>query len=168
MSMLISSTVMFLFPFCSTTVLSIYLRSPKYDTQNVRTRNVHSTEGLTSNLPTPLVTYSGGPLVANAKLIQVNYGVGSYEPYIGNDVGTFYDDLVKSTYWSLLSEYSTTNLTIGNGSYGGFFTITPSAANAGPDVDMFALGTELIQQIEAGHLPANTPDSVNVLFFKTH
>ena len=98
MSMFISSTVMFLSSLCTTTVLSIYLRSPKYDTRNKRSRNERSTERLTSNLPTPFVTYSGGSLIANAKLIQVNYGVGSYEPYIGNDVGTFYEDLVKSTY----------------------------------------------------------------------
>src|SRR5215469_13493368 len=89
-------------------------------------------------------------------------------------MGQFYGDLtgVNSGYTTLLSQYDTpasggTNQTIGNGTFDGLFQIVPSAGNDGSTITDAQIQSELLAQINAGHLPAPLLDgagNVNTLY----
>jgi len=82
------------------------------------------------------LTYYGGKVLANIKIVQVRYGSGTYQNYVGTGSGTtgaFYSAIAGSSYVGWLnSNYATTSpaQTIGLGTFAGQYTITPSAANA--------------------------------------
>jgi hypothetical protein len=89
-------------------------------------------------------------------------------------MGQFYGDLTgaNSGYTSLLTQYNTpasggTNQTIGNGTFDGLFQIVPSAGNNGSTISDTQIQSELLAQINAGHLPAPLLDAagnVNTLY----
>ncbi len=122
------------------------------------------------------LTYFGGPVISNVQVVQVLYGNGSYLPQVAGtttpSVGTFFSDITNSSFMDMLSEYNTTiaggtNQTIGHGSFGGIFTIIPSAANNGATISDAQIQSELLAQINAGHLPAPVTDAagnVNTLY----
>jgi hypothetical protein len=72
----------------------------------------------------------------------------------------------------LLSQYNTpisggTGQTIGHGTFDGQFMIVPSAANNGSTIDDTQIQSELLAQINAGHLPAPILDAagnVNTIY----
>ena len=117
------------------------------------------------------LTYYGGRVVSNIQVVQVVYGSGTYLPQVtGNTtptVSSFYAGVTSSPYVDWLTEYNTnlstqnprTNQTIGRGSFGGRFTITPSAADNGAQIQDSNIQAELQAQIAAHHLPQPVLDS---------
>lgn len=124
------------------------------------------------------LSYFGGPVISNAHVVQVLYGTGSYLAQVSStstpSVASFFGDILgtNSGYITLLSQYNTTisggtNQTIGNGTFDGLFQITPSAGNDGSTISDAEIQSELLAQINAGHLPAPLLDAagnVNTLY----
>ena len=119
------------------------------------------------------LTYYGGRVISNVRVVEVLYGTGTYLPEIsGSTMGSFYSQVTNSTYMDWLSEYNTpaaggTNQTIGRGSFQGKVQIAPSAAHSGPLISDSAVEAEIVAQIGAGLLPAPATDAagnVNTLY----
>src|SRR5215467_15447114 len=124
------------------------------------------------------LSYFGGPVISNVQVIQVLYGTGSYNAQIAGTqsptMGNFFGDFTgpNSGYVSLLTQYNTpasggTNQTIGNGTFGRLFQISPSSANNGSTISDAQIQSELLAQINAGHLPTPQLDAagnVNTLY----
>ncbi len=124
------------------------------------------------------LTYYGGKVISNVRVIQVLYGSGTYTPEVqdpsptdGTSIASFYTGVTNSTHFDWLSEYDTTIAAangqpgtqqhIGRGSFVQQIQITPAAADNAATVDDLNIQAELKAQIAAGRLP--TPDS-NTLF----
>lgn len=111
--------------------------------------------------------YWGGPVISAVKIVLVRWGAGVYAPYVSQTAGaqtlaSFYTELVRSPWLDWLTEYNTNTQTIGRGSFLGAYTITPSTA--GSVSDDF-IETELLAQIDAGHLPANDDNTLYQIHF---
>ncbi|MGE5324624.1 MAG: hypothetical protein ACM3SW_17290, partial [Actinomycetota bacterium] len=126
------------------------------------------------------VLYWSGPVISNAQLVVVYWGA-NVSAVVKPSIEPFYQDVTNTTYFDLFNEYSTvgltgsggvagSNQTIGRGTYGGAFQITPvkcdgtAASCALTDAD---IQTELLAQVNAAHLPAPTVDvqgNVNTLY----
>jgi hypothetical protein len=116
------------------------------------------------------LTYYGGPVISNVNVIKVNYGTGTYQTFVsGTGAGTmsaFFKGIVGSAYFTWLNgDYKTSTQTIGYGSFGGDYTITPSAANNGTTINDTNIQAELVAQINAGALPAPTSNSLYFIYF---
>jgi hypothetical protein len=116
------------------------------------------------------LTYYGGPVISKVNVVQVAYGTGTYQPYVsGTGAGTmsaFYKGVVASPYFTWLNaDYKTTTQTIGTGTFGGDFAITPAATRNGTTIDDVAIQAELLAQIAAGKLPAPTANSYYAINF---
>ena len=106
------------------------------------------------------LTYHGGPVVQNAKVVGVSWG--AIDATLTANLPLFYADIVNSPYMDWLSEYNTvgrpaptTNQGIARGlTYGGTVVITPSAGGA--TVTDAQIQSELIAQVNAGTLPKPT------------
>ncbi len=117
------------------------------------------------------LSYFGGPIISNAQVVQVLYGSGSYNSQVAGStsptMGNFFGDILGSNsgYISLLTQYNTnisggTGQVFGFGTFGGLFQIVPSSANNGSTIDDTQIQSELLAQINAGHLPAPQLDSL--------
>jgi hypothetical protein len=93
-------------------------------------------------------------------------------------MGKFFGDITGSGSGliSLLTQYNTTisggtNQTFGFGTFGGLFQIVPSAGNNGSTISDSQIQSELLAQINAGHLPApvldaaGNPNTLYMIFF---
>ena len=120
------------------------------------------------------VDYFGGPVISSVHVVLVLYGPGAYLPNIAGTatptMANFYNDITKSTFFDMLSEYSTTgvkavggtagtNQFIGHGFFDGQFTITPATANNGATITDNQIQAELLSQVNAGNLPAPIIDA---------
>jgi hypothetical protein len=119
------------------------------------------------------LTYYGGRVVSNIKVVQVIWGSGSYLPQITSTtapgVSSFFRNVLVSAHLDWLREYDTTSIispsgvssrqSIGRGSFVGQYTITPSVAANGTTISDVNLQAELARQIQAGHLPAPERDA---------
>lgn len=126
--------------------------------------------------------YFGGPVISNVHVVLVLYGTGAYLPNIAGTVtpsmANFYRDITQSSFFDMLSEYSTTgvkafdgtagtNQFIGHGFFDGQFTITPALANNGATITDNQIQAELLSQVTAGNLPGPVFDAqgnVNTLY----
>jgi hypothetical protein len=110
-------------------------------------------QGLTSGAN---LTYYGGPVLQNIKVYSVNWN-SSVNSAIQTHMAAFYGGVTNSAYFDWLTEYNTTSpsQSIGEGSFGGSFTLTPSTK--GSTIDDTAIQSELKKQISSGALPQ--PDS---------
>jgi hypothetical protein len=111
------------------------------------------------------LSYYGGRVVSNVQVVQVIYGPGTYLPQttgsVSPTVSSFFAGVTDSPYFDWLNEYDTnrfgkgqrSNQTIGRGSFAGRYTITPSPANNGPQIQDSNVQDELQAQIMAHHLP---------------
>lgn len=115
------------------------------------------------------MTYYGGKVLSNVKVVFVLYGSGPYSPYMTNDaapsMSSFYQQVVNSSYLAWLCEYSTPTQTIGPGTYAGKYQITPAATNNTARIRDSHIQTELGQQILAGNLPAPDSNTVYMVHF---
>jgi hypothetical protein len=116
------------------------------------------------------LSYFGGRINANAKVVQVLYGSGSYASQVSGtgtpSMATFYQQFLTGTTLisGLLQQYDTntsggTNQTFTSGAFQQQVTITPSSANNGSTIDDSNIQAELTAQIAAGHLPAPQTDA---------
>lgn len=125
------------------------------------------------------VPYWSGPVISNAQLVVVYWGP-NVSAVVKPSIEPFFQDVTNTTYFDLFNEYSTvgltgsggvagSNQTIGRGTYGGAFQITPTkcagaTACSLTDAD---IQTELLAQVNAAHLPSPAVDAqgnVNTLF----
>jgi len=128
------------------------------------------------------LTYFGGPIISNVQVVQVLYGSGSYNAQIAGTasptMGQFYGDITGSGSGlnSLMQQYNTpvsggTGQTFGFGSFGGLFQIVPAAGNNGSTITDAQIQSEILAQINAGHLPAplldaqGNPNTLYMTFF---
>lgn len=117
------------------------------------------------------LTYYGGPVVSNIKVVVVYYGSGSYLPDLSTGLPNFFSAISNGTYMDMLSEYSTQGVSGGgvtgnqiiarggSNAFLGSYTITPSASNNGSTIDDSQIQAELQAQINASHLPAPDYDA---------
>ena len=127
------------------------------------------------------VSYFGGKVIPHVKVYAVVWGPGTYQPEVtassAPSVSNFFTGITNSRYLDWMHEYDTnvtpvgggsgTNQTIGRGTFGGLFTITPAAGNNGATIDDATnIQPELNAQIHAGHLPAPDANSEYFLFFR--
>jgi hypothetical protein len=117
------------------------------------------------------LSYFGGPIISNVQVIQVLYGSGSYNSQIAGTtsptMGNFFGDITgaNSGLMTLLQQYNTnisggTGQVFGNGTFAGLFQIVPAAGNNGSTITDTQIQSELLAQINAGHLPGPTNDSL--------
>ena len=116
------------------------------------------------------LTYYGGPVISNVNVVKVTYGAGTYQPYVtGTGTGTldaFYKAIVGSPYFAWLNgDYKTATQSIGYGTYGGAYSVTPSTANNGATITDTQIQAELIAQIKAGTVPAPTANTLYMMYF---
>jgi hypothetical protein len=126
------------------------------------------------------LSYFGGPIISNVQVIQVLYGSGSYNPQVAGTtsptMGNFFADITSTGLISLLQQYNTpvsggTGQTFGNGTFAGLFQIVPAAANNGSTITDAQIQSELLAQINAGHLPApvldaqGNPNTLYMIYF---
>jgi len=117
--------------------------------------------------------YYGGPVIGHANVMTVFWGA-NINPTVKAAMPAFYAGVVNSTYMDWLSQYNTnvnavdgrfgTNQTIGRGTYGGTFTISPVKSKAA-SVSDDEIQAELERQINAKVLPAPTADTLYMLHF---
>jgi len=130
-----------------------------------------------SPLPWTHLSYYGGPVISNLQVVVVFWGPDVYPP-VTDGIADFFRNITNSAYFDLLSEYDTnvapegggtgTNQSIGRGTYGGSFTITPSVCDVTPcTVTDDQVQAELLSQVNAAQLPAPELDvngNVNTLY----
>jgi len=123
------------------------------------------------------LTYYGGRVVSNMKVVQVLWGTGGAGTGDGEflagvvntstpSIATFYQQVLNSAYVDWLTEYNTdildfggnpgTNQSIGRGTFAEQVAITP--VNTATSLTDGEIKTELVNQIKAGHLPLPTAD----------
>ena len=118
------------------------------------------------------LTYFGGPVISNIQVVAVFWGPNVTPAITANGgIDQFFTDITGSRYFDLLTEYSTAGITgangvstsnqsIGHGTFGGKFTITPSVC-PGPTactVTDASIQIELANQINSHALPAPQTD----------
>src|ERR1044071_551605 len=115
------------------------------------------------------LSYFGGPIISNVQVIQVLYGSGSYNSQVAGStsptMGNFFADITSTGLISLLQQYNTnisggTGQVFGNGTFAGLFQIVPAAGNNGSTITDTQIQSELLSQINGGHLPAPTLDAL--------
>jgi hypothetical protein len=123
------------------------------------------------------LTYWGGPVISNIQVVAVFWGPNVASAVTANGaIDQFYTDITTSRYFDELTEYSsagttgadgisTSNQTIGHGTFGGKFTITPSIC-PGPaacTVTDAQIQAELTSQINSHVLPAPQTDAHGII-----
>jgi hypothetical protein len=120
------------------------------------------------------LTYYGGPLVKNIKVIQVLYGSGTYQSFVqgtgSSTMAAFYGGVVGSPYFTWLNgDYGSgsgkTTKTIGYGTFAGQVSIAPSSSRNGSTITDAQVQAELAAQISAGHLAAPNANTYYAVFF---
>ncbi len=113
------------------------------------------------------VSYYGGRVVSNAKVVQVNWGSG-VATAVDGFLPAWYASVVDSPYLDVLVQYGTTGRTgqdgfagsnqyISRGSFGGRYVITPTITST--SVTSGQVAAELVAQIAAGKVPAPEVDA---------
>ncbi len=104
------------------------------------------------------LTYYGGPVIPNVKVYTVfwNANVASQ-----TQLNSFYSTVTQSPYMDWLTEYNTSNQTIGRGSFGGSVVDTMS----GSAVDDTQIQKEVSALIDAGKLPASDGNNLYMVHF---
>ena len=125
------------------------------------------------------LTYFGGPVISNVQVVVVFWGTNVVTTSAADGtatLGQFFTDITTSRYFDLLTEYttagivgsdgiSTSNQTIGHGTFGSTVTITPSLC-PGPaacTVTDTQIRTEITNQINANHIPGPTTDAHGIV-----
>jgi serine protease len=110
-------------------------------------------------------------VIQNANVMKILYGTGTYISQLsattGTNMGTAYGQMMSSGVFDWLNEYNTTSpaQTIGRGSFGGHFQISPAAARNGATISDANIQAELAAQISAGVLPAPTDNNLYMFHF---
>jgi hypothetical protein len=125
--------------------------------------------GLDGAPPGAFLTYYGGPVISNVRIVMIRYGTGTYIPEVAltttPNMATFYAGVTNSRYLDWLTEYNTPTQAIGRGTYYGVVQITPAPVNNGATIDDLNIQAELVAQITAGNLPAVDGDTLYMIHF---
>ena len=108
------------------------------------------------------LTYWGGPVVENAKVVAVLWGA-AVDAQVAGKLGSFYAAFVGSSSFTWLSEYDTRTQHIGAGALAGVYTIAPS--HKGKTLTDAQIQRELSAQIRKGAVPAADADTIYMLHF---
>ncbi len=115
------------------------------------------------------LTYYGGKVVSNAKVVEILYGSGTYLSNITSStapsLGSFYAAVTNSTYVDWLTEYNTSTQHIGRGSFAGKIQITPASSRNRTTISDASIQAELSAQIGAGKLPAPDANTIYMVSF---
>jgi hypothetical protein len=125
------------------------------------------------NAAAQTLTYYGGRVVSNLRVVEVLWGSGNYLPNVANSsspsIATFYQGVLNSSHVDWLDgDYNTvnpnpssgstrTNQHIGRGSFAGLYAITPSSGAS--TISDSTIQNEIAAQIQAGNLPAPAHDA---------
>ncbi len=120
------------------------------------------------------VQYWGGPVISNVHVVEVLWGNFVDTPST-TGLDQFFTDVTQSNYFEMLAEYSSagliglggapgTNQTIGPGFFDSKLTISPSlcpgaASNPPCSINDTQIETEIVNQLNAHHLPTPVQDS---------
>jgi hypothetical protein len=86
---------------------------------------------LYTNAGAEALTWNGGPVVSNARVVMVNWS--SDVSAAQAEMPAFYTDIVTSDYWTILEQYATPTTpsqSIGLGSFGGTYTLPQSGCGS--------------------------------------
>lgn len=115
------------------------------------------------------LTYYGGPVISNVKVVKVEYGAGTYQSFVTGtgsaSMEGFYTGVTNSAYMDWLSEYNTSTQKIGRGTYAGNRAITPASTRNKSTITDANIQAELNAQITAGHLPAPDGNTLYMVHF---
>lgn len=118
---------------------------------------------------TKTLKYYGGKVIAKAKVVQVIYGTGTYMSGIsGSGSGTmagFYSAVLSSSYMDMLTQYNTSGLSIGHGTFASTVQITPSSSRNKSTITDANIQAEIAAQISAGKLPAPDANTIYMVNF---
>ena len=114
------------------------------------------------------LTYYGGKVIQNVKIVQVLYGSGTYIPEItGAQMGNAYGQMASSGVFDWLNEYNTSSPSqaIGRGSFLSKIQIAPASSHNGTTIADSSVQAELAAQINAGTLPAPDNNTIYMIDF---
>ena len=117
------------------------------------------------------LSYNGGKVIQNVHISQVLYGSGTYLPELtsmaGLNMASSYTQMVTSGVFDWLAEYNTTvpAQSIGRGTYGGSFQITPATSRNGSTIDDESIQAEIAAQISAGVLAVPDDHQIYMVHF---
>ena len=117
------------------------------------------------------LTYYGGKVIQNVKVVQVLYGSGTYISQISStatpSMATFYAQSQSSGVWDWLNEYNTSSpaQAIGRGSFLKQVQITPATSRNGTTIADSSIQAELSAQISSGALPAPDNNTIYMIDF---
>ncbi len=123
-------------------------------------------------LTAPKLLYYGGPVISNVKVYAVYWGA-NVDAGLQKNLGGFYKAVSNSTHMDWLNEYNTditavdgrkgTSQSIGRGTYGGDYLITPAITKT--DLDDSDIHAELENQFANHVLPAPDENSLYMIYF---
>lgn len=117
----------------------------------------------------PHLNYYKGPVIANAQIVEVLYGAGSYLSNITSkmppNIASFVNGVGNSPYFAWLTEYDTPYQNIGFASFLKGVEITPSLIRDGSVITDAQVKAELSHQIGLGAVPAPTNNTLYMMFF---
>lgn len=125
-------------------------------------RRFYSPSGPQAANGAPHLTYYGGPVISNVKVVVVFWTDG-VDSTTKDRIAGFYQAVNDSNYFDWLQEYDTSSQHIGRGSYVSSVTITPSTSSSSLTDDQ--ISAELDAQINAGNLPAPDADTLYMTYF---
>jgi hypothetical protein len=105
------------------------------------------------------LTYRGGPVIPNVKIVTVFWGASVPDQAKIND---FFTAVTDSPYFDWLAEYNTPTQKIGRGSLVASFVDTPSSSSNVSDGQVSA---EIKKLIGAGKIPKNDGNTLYMVYF---
>jgi hypothetical protein len=115
--------------------------------------------------PAPQLTYRNGPLLTNVQVFCIFWGNAwqtAANASLSQQLISFFDFILTSSLIDQLAEYSVPGQSIGHGARIGSLNLTSS--EPGNSVDDSAIQQMLQAQIDAGVLPASTPNTLYFLY----
>lgn len=106
------------------------------------------------------LTYYGGPVLSNVKVVQVNWG-GSNVSF-ASELNGFYSAVTNSAYFDWLSEYNTPTQQIGRGSFAGAVDDTSVAGTSLSDAQ---IQQEIGRLVSTGKVPAADDNTIYMVHF---
>jgi hypothetical protein len=115
-----------------------------------------------STLPAIQLTYRGGPLIQNVKVVTLYWGSSwsgsSLTGYFNSFFRTLFAD---GRFMASLAQYSTSRYTIGSGSFAGMDIDTQSPSSKITDAQ---IRSEILAQVAAGNLPQPDANTIYYVF----
>jgi hypothetical protein len=117
----------------------------------------------TAKTGTPLtkLTYHGGPVISNIKVVDVFWGSGATS--FQSQLEGFYSAITASPYFDWLSEYNTPTASIGEGTF--VTSVVDPSPPAGTTIDDTQISAEVANLIANGTVPPNDGNTLYMVYF---